>query len=121
MPLQNAILLLLLCQLAGEVIARATGLPLPGPVLGAVFLFGFIAWRGGPGDDLRGLSDGLLRHLSLLFVPAGTGLIDHLGRLAQEWLAVGTALIASTLLTLAVSAWVFTQVQAWQQRRGVRA
>ena len=123
MPLQGAIALILLCQLAGELAARAAGLPLPGPVLGAVLLFLYISVRGGPGEDLRQLSDGLLRHLSLLFVPAGVGLIEHLDRIAQEWVAIGTAVILSTILTLVVSGWTFTLVLRWQdgrrQRRGM--
>lgn len=123
MPLQGAIALILLCQLAGELAARAAGLPLPGPVLGAVLLFLYISVRGGPGDGLRQLSDGLLRHLSLLFVPAGVGLIEHLDRIAQEWVAIGTAVILSTILTLVASGWTFTLVLRWQdgrrQRRGM--
>lgn len=123
MPLQGAIALILLCQLAGELAARAAGLPLPGPVLGAVLLFIYISVRGGPGDSLRQLSDGLLRHLSLLFIPAGVGLIEHLDRIAQEWVAIGTAVILSTLLTLVASGWTFTLVLRWQegrrQRRGM--
>ncbi|WP_029011956.1 CidA/LrgA family protein [Niveispirillum irakense] len=123
MPLQGAIALILLCQLVGELAARAAGLPLPGPVLGAVLLFLYISARGGPGEDLRQLSDGLLRHLSLLFVPAGVGLTEHLDRIAQEWVAIGTAVILSTILTLVASGWTFTLVLRWQdgrrQRRGM--
>ena len=56
---------------------------------------------------LEATSLGLLQHLSLLFVPAGVGIIRHLDRLQAEWLAIGVALVASTLLTLAVTAIVF--------------
>jgi holin-like protein len=116
-PLLAAMTLVLFCQLLGEALARASTLPLPGPVLGAVLLFLLIIWRGGPGEALRSFADGLLRHLSLLFVPAGVGLIQHLDRLAAEWLAVGVALVGSTILTLLVSGGVFTLVARWQDRR----
>ena len=33
--------LILLCQLAGEVIVRGVALPMPGPVVGLVLLLGF--------------------------------------------------------------------------------
>ena len=39
----NALLALLLCQLAGEAITTALNLPLPGPVIGMVFLLA--AWE----------------------------------------------------------------------------
>jgi holin-like protein len=60
--------------------------------------------RGGPAESLRGTANGLLQHLSLLFVPAGTGVMLHFGRLADEWLPLSVALVASTLLSIAVSA-----------------
>jgi holin-like protein len=37
-------------------------------------------------------------------VPAGTGVMLHFGRLADEWLPLSVALVASTLLSIAVSA-----------------
>lgn len=100
----GAITQLLLFQLAGEVVARGLELPVPGPVLGMAFLFAFLVLRGGAGAELAGTSEGLLRHLSLLFVPAGTGIIVHVHRVAAEWLPIVVALVVSTAATLAVTA-----------------
>ena len=97
---------LLLFQLAGEVIARGLDLPVPGPVLGMLFLFLALAWRGGASAELQNTSQGLLQHLSLLFVPAGTGIIVHLNRVADEWLPLLLSLLISTAATLAVTALV---------------
>ncbi len=103
---------LLVFQLAGEVTARGLDLPVPGPVLGMLFLFAFLQWRGGPGADLRTTGESLLRHLSLLFVPAGTGIIVHLHRVADEWLPLLVALVLSTLMTLLVTALAMRLCQA---------
>ena len=62
------------CQLAGELIAAAAGLPLPGPVLGMVILFAGLMFRGLP-RGLATVADALLGNLSLLFVPAGVGVM----------------------------------------------
>jgi len=97
---------LLLFQLAGEVVARGLALPVPGPVLGMLFLFLALALRGGPGAELQTTSQGLLQHLSLLFVPAGTGIMLHLHRVADEWLPLLLSLLVSTFATLAVTALV---------------
>ncbi len=102
----GALTLLLVFQLAGEVIARGLGLPVPGPVLGMVFLFLTLFWRGGPGQELRETASGLLQHLSLLFVPAGTGVMLHFARVGAEWLPILVSLVISTVLTLAVTALV---------------
>jgi holin-like protein len=102
----GALTQLLLFQLAGEVVARGLALPVPGPVLGMLFLLVALALRGGPDHELQGTGQGLLQHLSLLFVPAGTGIMVHLHRVADEWLPLVGALLASTAATLAVTALV---------------
>jgi holin-like protein len=97
---------LLLCQLLGEIIARGLNLPVPGPVLGMLLLFLALVLRGGPDEELQNTSQGLLQHLSLLFVPAGTGIMVHLHRVADEWPALLASLLISTLATLIVTALV---------------
>ena len=101
-----ALTLLLVFQLAGEVIARALALPIPGPVIGMALLFLALLVRGGPGGDLRQTSGQLLQHLSLLFVPGGTGIVIYGDRTAAEWLPLLVALFLSTFLALAVTALV---------------
>ncbi|MGB8240374.1 MAG: CidA/LrgA family protein [Azonexus sp.] len=97
---------LLVFQLLGEVVARWLALPVPGPVLGMLFLFVALALRGGPGDELQSTSQNLLQHLSLLFVPAGVGIMVHLHRVADEWLPLLLSLVISTAATLVVTALV---------------
>ena len=50
---------------------------------------------------------GLLRNFSLLFVPAGVGIVRQVHVLAGNWLAISLALVVSTAATLAVTALVF--------------
>ncbi len=105
-----ALAILLLCQLVGEILVRFAGIPVPGPVVGTGLLFAALAWRGRVAEALRQTSRGLLSHLSLLFVPAGTGLMLHLGRIQAEWLPIFASILISTALTLAVTAAVFVAV-----------
>jgi holin-like protein len=101
-----ALTLLLVFQLVGEVIARALALPIPGPVIGMALLFLALLIRGGPSEEVRLTSGQLLQHLSLLFVPAGTGIVLYGERIAAEWLPLLVSLLLSTFLTLAVTALV---------------
>jgi putative effector of murein hydrolase LrgA (UPF0299 family) len=110
MSLIKGLVLLLACQLAGEVVSHGLGLPVPGPVLGLVLLFaGLVAvgrdarMEGGTGR----VADGLLQNLALLFVPAGVGVIKHLDLLASHGVALALALIGSTAVTLVVTVFVF--------------
>ncbi len=100
----NALTILLACQLAGETAVRLLGLALPGPVLGMVLLFVGLVLRGGASPAFRDTAGSLLQHLSLLFVPAGVGVIVHLRLIADEWLPISAALVGSTLIAIAVTA-----------------
>ena len=97
---------LLLFQLAGELLVRAFGWPFPGPVIGMSLLFLTLLMRGTVSQELRTGSGSLLQHLSLLFIPAGAGVMLHLQRIADEWLPITVALVASTFIGLGVTAWV---------------
>lgn len=111
--------LILLCQLVGEAIAHATGTPVPGPVIGLVLCVLLLALRDRMGRVIPAeLRDGrfeqtgstLLSYLSLMFIPAGVGVIQRLDVLAGNALAIVTAIVVSTLLSLIVTALVFTVV-----------
>jgi holin-like protein len=112
----GGITLLLVYQLIGEVISLALRLPVPGPVIGMLLLFLTLIARGSVSDELRNTANGLLSHLSLLFVPAGTGVMVHMGRIADEWLPITVALVGSTVLTIAVTALVMRALMSRQGR-----
>jgi holin-like protein len=97
--------LLLLCQTAGELLARATGLPLPGPVLGLLGLLALLAWAP-LRAPVAAAAGPLMTHLSLLFVPVGVGVVVHLSLLAEHGAGIALALVGSTVVGLAVTALV---------------
>lgn len=100
----NALTLILVCQLAGELASGGLQLPVPGPVIGMLALFIYLMVRGGVSQTMGRTADGLLSHLSLLFVPAGVGVMLHFRLLEDNWLAVSVALLASTVATIIVTA-----------------
>lgn len=95
--------ILLACQLAGEVTALFLHLPIPGPVVGMVILFCGLMIYGHVPTALGSVSGELLGNLSLLFVPAGVGVMLHAQRLADNWPAILLALLLSTAMTLVVT------------------
>ncbi len=97
--------LLLLCQSAGEAAARGLGLPLPGPVLGMLLMLALLAWPA-VRVPVAAAADGLLQHLSLLFVPVGVGVVTHVAIVAQYGVRIALVLVVSTIAGLAVTAWV---------------
>ncbi|MCB8838621.1 CidA/LrgA family protein [Aurantimonas sp. VKM B-3413] len=105
----QALTAIFLCQLAGEFLTVGTGLPLPGPVIGMVLLFLILVLRGGVPDNIGRVGDTLLGHLSLLFVPAGAGIMQHVARLEDEAVSISATLVVSTLVTIAVTALVMNR------------
>lgn len=97
-------LILLLCQLMGELIVTLLGVPIPGSVVGMVVLLIGLMIKGSVPEGLRLTSEGLLKVLPLLLVPAGVGLMTHYGVLSQYWGALLVALFFSTLVTMLVVA-----------------
>ena len=79
-------------------------MPVPGPVLGMLLLFGLLVLRGDVPDGLEQTAGNLLRAMSLLFVPAGTGVILHIQLLGKALLPLGLSLAVSTLVTIVVTA-----------------
>jgi holin-like protein len=121
--------LILLCQLAGEVIVRGLALPLPGPVVGLLFLLLLLLARDrfsvlarGPlqQDGVENASRGLLAHLSLLFVPAGVGVMQKLDVVADHGIAIAAVLAISVVVTLLVTVATFLVASRLMARRSVR-
>ena len=114
--------LILLCQLAGEVIGRGLALPLPGPVVGLLLLLlllrdrvpalasGPLARHGDVKDGVEDVSRVLLANMSLMFVPAGVGVIQRLDLLAVHGAAIAAVLVISVVVTLLVTVAVFVLV-----------
>lgn len=118
----DALLALLFCQFAGEVLVRGLGLPLPGPVAGMAILFVLLLWRDRltgakkPPEALTHAADALLGNLSLLFVPAAVGIIRYGGLLWRHGLVMLAAVLGSTILTLAMTALVFRGTRHFLER-----
>jgi holin-like protein len=115
-----AFLVLLACELAGDLLHQMLALPVPGPVIGMSILAAALAVRRqGPTaksaiiGGLEQTAETLIRHMGLLFVPAGVGLVAEIGVLRSQWLPIAAGLIGSTLLSLAVTGFVMQ----WSIRR----
>ena len=89
---------MLICQLAGEAAVRLLSLPIPGPVVGMALLFVLMLGRAPLPAALGDTADGLLRNLSLLFVPAGVGVVQHLDRLGVDGLRLFAVVVLALLI-----------------------
>lgn len=102
---------LLIFQTLGEGISYALSLPVPGPVIGMVLLFCYLLLRRREAEKLTPTTQEFLKHLSLLFIPAGVGIIVHMERVAAEWLPIVAALVISAMVSLIVTAFTLRWLQ----------
>ncbi|EAR59917.1 CidA/LrgA family protein [Neptuniibacter caesariensis] len=100
----HGFLILLVCQLLGELMVTLLEVPIPGSVVGMVLLLIGLIIRGEVPEGLRLTGEGLLKVLPLLLVPAGVGLMTHFELLSVYWGELLIALFVSTLVTMFVVA-----------------
>jgi putative effector of murein hydrolase LrgA (UPF0299 family) len=112
--LLNGLTLILCCQLAGELLTRSLGGILPGPVIGMVILFVLLMVVGRIPSNTEATADTLLGNFSLLFVPAGVGVMVHFRLLGDNWIPLSVSLVASTVLTIVVTG----LLMSWLKGRG---
>ena len=93
-------------QLLGEALALLLHLPIPGPVIGMILLFIFLLCRPSAAQTVAPAADTLLKHLSLLFVPAGAGVMAFGSQVGGELPAIVLTLLISAVLAIAVTALV---------------
>lgn len=109
----SAITLILVFQVIGEIISRASGIPVPGPVLGMVLMLISFFFKDNLIDKIRPTGGVLLSNLSLLFVPAGVGLMRHGERFMNEGLAICAVILLSTVIAMVVTAYTIIYVEKW--------
>jgi holin-like protein len=100
----HTLAVLLLFQCLGEGVAFVFRLPVPGPVIGMLLLFATLLLKPRLHALVEPGATELLRHLSLLFVPAGAGVVAVGASIGGQWLALLGALAGGTLITLALTA-----------------
>lgn len=101
-------------QIAGEVLARLTSLPLPGPLIGMLLLLVALIAYGRVPTGVGEACHYLLRHLMLLFIPLIAGIMLHFDSMQREWLPFLLACIGGVALTIVVTALTFS----WMVKRG---
>jgi len=111
---------LLVFQLIGEAIVFGFKLTIPGSVVGLLLLAVALAMVktrfSKTRVDVETTSTALLGNLGLLFVPAGVGIVENLDLVAKNGVTLMLILLASTVITLAVTVWVFIAMRAFLRR-----
>lgn len=96
----------------GEAVVALTHVPVPGAVLGLLLLFGWLQWRRpAPDAAVMRAGHGLLKHLQLLFVPAGVGVVAYASQMREHALPLLAGFVVSWLVVIVGLGW-FVQLLA---------
>ncbi|OAB39960.1 hypothetical protein PMSD_02585 [Paenibacillus macquariensis subsp. defensor] len=96
--------LLYLFYLAGDYIQQLLHLPIPGSIVGLLLLFVLLLCKVVPVRWIEHGSSTILSYLPLFFIPATSGIVNHLDIFSGRGLLLIVILIISTVLTIGVAA-----------------
>jgi len=102
LALARGTLVLLAFLFAGNAVSALLRLPIPGSVVGMVMLAASLHFRVVRPEWVRPAADVLIAHMSLLFIPAGVGVMAYAGLLRREWLPLVAAGVVGMLAVLLV-------------------
>jgi holin-like protein len=94
--------LLVILNAVGGWLVRVTGAPVPGSVVGMLVLTALLETGVLPLGIVRPAAELLVRHLALLYVPAGVALVVYAGAVRRDLLAITAAAMASLVAVLLV-------------------
>ena len=111
--------IVLACWLAGEALARALGLPIPGAILGLAIILVLLARRRLSAVSMRRGAEWLLADMLLFFVPAVLAVLDYPEFLGLTGLKILFVILASTVVVMATTALVVDSAYRWRAGHGL--
>ena len=98
----RSFIIIFLCLIAGKGIQHLTQLAIPGSIIGMLVLFTILSLGLIPSHWAKEGCHLLIRHMALLFVPVGVGLINYLDLLSANTLPIFLSTIGSSLIVFLV-------------------
>jgi holin-like protein len=110
--------ILMFLQALGMFLANQFDLILPGSLMGLLLLFFALVFKIIKLEQVEGAANLLLDNMMFLFIPLNVGLVTVLPQLKQEWVAILTSILASTVLVMVVTAKVVDRMEG--RRKNVK-
>lgn len=103
------------CLALGDLIVWATGIKLPGSIIGMLLLTLFLQMGWVKLNWVKGISDFMVGNMGFFFVPPGVALMLYFDVIKTEFVPIVTATVVSTVLVLVVTG----HVHQWVRRHGI--
>lgn len=106
--------ILCICLFLGAITRSIIDFPIPEAVYGMIYLFIALNFKILKTEDIKSTSDGILKNLAFLFVPAGVGIMANLDLIKGKILAIIILVIIGTIVSMALTGLI---VQFLQRRK----
>lgn len=103
----------------GELVIFLTGIPVPSSIIGMLLLTLALKVKIIKPRHVDKIADFLVHNLGFFFVPAGVGLMNCLGIIADQWLPIIGASVGSTVVIILVTGWVHRSTRRFIAHRNI--
>ena len=95
----------------GEFTHKLFSLPVPGAVIGLVYLYIYLIMHKGVSSSLQSGGRLLISNLPLLLIPSSAGVVLCMGLLQEKGLVIALILSISIVFSLMITAWMMSRLQ----------
>ncbi|WP_297712324.1 CidA/LrgA family protein [Clostridium sp.] len=93
-------ILILFVYFLGEVAAKSLSLPIPGNIMGMIFLFLFLVTGIIKLEKIEDAAKSILGNLAFLFIPAGVGLMNYFGIISNYVAQILFIVVITTFIVM---------------------
>lgn len=93
-------ILILFVYFLGEVAAKSLSLPIPGNIMGMIFLFLFLVTGVIKLEKIEDAAKSILGNLAFLFIPAGVGLMNYFGIISNYVAQILFIVVITTFIVM---------------------
>jgi holin-like protein len=104
MKIYRQLLLILLFSFIGEILSTVLKLPVPGSIIGMLLLFFALEFKVIKVEDLKDVGEFLLGNMTILFLPAGVGIMAHFTTIAKVWWQLAIITVVALVVNIVVVA-----------------
>lgn len=108
MKIIREIIIILLFLGLGELTSYLAPFPLPGTIMGMIYLFLALYFKWLNLSSIETVSNVVLKHIALFFIPAGVNILANLELISKNLAGILIIVIGSTVIVM-VSAGLWTQ------------
>lgn len=109
MRFYKQLMFILLFSFVGEVISEVFNLPIPGSIIGMLLLFLALQFKLIRLRQIHDLGQFLLANMTILFLPAGVGIMAHFHSIVEFWWQI-TLIV---FVTIFINVMVIGKVVSW--------